>query len=213
MIDTILFDVDSTLIDTEQVTIKSLKMTLKKLKNIEVQDDHELYFILGITGEKAIRKFAKNESDKKILLKDWSQNIELLKSQEKVFPDIIFMLRKLKELGFTTGVVTSKTQYEMNSEFNHFGINSYFDCFVNASDTKRHKPNAEPIRLALKRLNKLPSTAMYVGDSPYDFETAKNSKVAFAWAKWGSRAKEQDFANADISLKKPRDLIDYLTSK
>lgn len=210
MIDTILFDVDSTLIDTASVMIDSLKITLKKLKNITIKDDSELYFILGITGEKAITKFVTNDAEKVILLNDWAKNVTTLKYKEKVFPGIKNLLADLKKLGYTTGVVTSKNQYEMDSEFNRFHLNTYFDCIINASDTKKHKPDAEPINFALKKLNKPSNSTVYVGDSPYDLETAINSDVNFAWAKWGSKAEEKLFNQAQMILYKPTDLFKYL---
>lgn len=210
MIETILFDVDGTLIDTTDVMINSLKMTLKEIKSIVISDNRELNFILGITGEKAIEKFASSDDEKKILLNNWAKNIEALSYQESVFSGIKEMLKKLKTYGYTTGIVTSKNQHEMESEFNRFKLNSYFDCIVNSSDTKMHKPNAAPINLALNILNKPKSTALYVGDSPYDLKTARNSGIKFAWAQWGSVAVISDFKDADIFLAKPSSLMEFL---
>ena len=210
MIDTILFDVDSTLIDTASVMIDSLKITLRKLKNITIKDDSDLYFVLGITGDKAITRFASNDTEKVILLNDWAKNIDALKDKENIFPGVRNLLINLKDQGYTTGVVTSKNQHEMDSEFNRFDLNNYFDCIVNASDTKKHKPDAEPINFDLKKLNKTNNSTIYVGDSPYDLETAINSKVTFAWAKWGSKAEERLFNKANLVLNKPSDLFKYL---
>lgn len=130
--------------------------------------------------------------------------------QESIFSGIKEMLKKLKTFGYTTGIVTSKNQHEMESEFNRFKLNSYFDCIVNSSDTKMHKPNAAPINLALNILNKPKSTALYVGDSPYDLKTARNSGIKFAWAQWGSVAVISDFKDADIFLAKPSSLMEFL---
>lgn len=213
MIDTVLFDVDSTLIDTAIVMIDSLKITLRKYKNIIIKDDSDLYFILGITGEKAITRFTSDDTEKSILLNDWAKNIDALKYKESVFPGIRNLLKDLKRLGYTTGIVTSKNQHEMDSEFNRFDLKPYFDCIINSSDTKKHKPEPEPINFALKKLNKTSSSAIYVGDSPYDLQTAANSGVSFAWAKWGSNAEEQIFNQTKIILNKPDDLLKYLENQ
>ena len=52
-------------------------------------------------------------------------------------------------------------------------LERYFETVVTGDDTERHKPDPEPLLLALERLGASPSAAAYVGDSPFDIRAAK----------------------------------------
>ena len=64
-------------------------------------------------------------------------------------------------------------------------LERYFDVVVGADDTERHKPDPEPILLALERLGAAPEDAAYVGDSPFDIRAAKAAGVAAIGVTWG----------------------------
>ena len=53
-----------------------------------------------------------------------------------------------------------------------------FEVIVTAEETERHKPDPDPILLALERLRVGPDAAIYVGDSPYDILAARAAGVA-----------------------------------
>lgn len=209
MIDTILFDVDGTMIDTEYIMIHSLQQTLRQLKGLEVSA-HELEFILGIPGQKAVEQYVDHKINEEMMLNEWDKNIQLLQHHARLFDGIKELLIELKHQHYFLGIVTSKTQQEMENEFDHFNLNDFFDCVITASDTVNHKPHPEPIETAIKRLDKSPKNVIYVGDSIYDMECAKQSEVAFALAEWGAKTNKK-FSEADISLEKPSDLISYLS--
>lgn len=209
MIDTVLFDVDGTMMDTEYIMTHSLQQTLKELKGLDLPA-HELEFILGIPGQKAVEQYADYRINEEVLLKEWDKNIQLLQHHARLFDGIKELLVELKHKNYLLGIVTSKTHQEMKNEFDHFNLNSFFDCVITASDTVNHKPHPEPIETAIEKLKKSPENVIYVGDSIYDMECAKQSKVAFALAEWGAKANNQ-FSEADTSLEKPSDLISYLS--
>ena len=118
-------------------------------------------------------------------------------------------LTKLKENETQIGIVTSKTNEEMENEFEHFGLSKLFDISVTASDTTKHKPNPEPILYALNKLGSLPEESIYIGDSIYDMHSSQSAGAKFALAKWG--AKENPlFSSADISLETPLEILQHL---
>ncbi|MBU5361705.1 HAD family hydrolase [Enterococcus raffinosus] len=208
MIKTVIFDVDGTIIDTEFVMIKSLQKTLKDEKNLEVPEEN-LEYILGIPGKKAIKRYSSSEAEVDMLHSSWAENVKRYIQHATVFPQIKESLIKLKEKGIQLGVVTSKTNEEMETEFTQFGLNEYFDVLVTASDTKKHKPNPEPILYALQELKCSPEEAIYIGDSIYDMHSSQKAGAQFALAKWG--AKENPlFSSADIFLEYPLEILHYL---
>lgn len=201
---TILFDVDGTLIDTEKTIIKSFQKTLSDTYGITPKAE-ELFYVLGIPGTKAVERYVHSEAESQKLLADWTENDHAMFHYSKVFNDIEQALEQLQKQNIRLGIVTSRTDAEMQVVTDNFDIGKYFDIFITASKTKLHKPNPDPILKAMEILNLSPQETMYVGDSIYDFQCAKNAGIEFGLAGWGAK-ENPEFAKVDYHLKTPLDL-------
>lgn len=100
-------------------------------------------------------------------------------------------------------IVMSKTKQKLIEEFEPFGLSSYFEHTICASDTGKHKPHPEPLLACLKRLDVPCHEAIYIGDS---IQCAKSAGVKFALASWGSKTKDA-FKDADYILEEPKDIL------
>jgi pyrophosphatase PpaX len=63
---------------------------------------------------------------------------------------------------------------------------------VGFEDTSSHKPDPEPVLLAIEQLGGTPDEAVYVGDSPFDIRAAKAAgmfAVAVTWGRIHDRAR------------------------
>src|SRR6478609_203042 len=69
--------------------------------------------------------------------------------------------------------------------FARLPIAHYFDTVVGGDETKRHKPDPEPLLLGLARLDASADQAAYVGDSPYDMQAAKAAGLHAVGVTWG----------------------------
>lgn len=205
MTKTILFDVDGTLVDTEKTIIKSWQKTLKDTLNIEPKAE-ELFYVLGIPGTKAVQKYSNSPQQSKELLELWEQNDHQMFHYSKLFAGIEHMLQQLTAKEIQLGVVTSRTNQEMQIVLDKFDLEKYFSTFITASKTKLHKPNPEPILKAIETLRIDPAETLYIGDSIYDFQCARNAKVEFALASWGAKD-NPEFSKVDYLLKQPTDLV------
>lgn len=205
MTKTILFDIDGTLINTEKTIIKSWQKTLKDTLNIEPAVE-ELYYVLGIPGTAAVKKYAKNSQQEKELLALWEKNDHQMFHYTELFDGIEAMLQQLTQKGIKLGVVTSRTDAELKFAFQNFDIANYFDTFITASKTKLHKPNPEPILKAIETMKLDPNETIYIGDSIYDFQCARNAEVEFALAGWGAK-ENPEFSKVDYLLNEPTDLV------
>lgn len=203
---TILFDVDGTLIDTEKTIIKSWQKTLKQTFNIEPAAE-DLFYILGIPGTKAVERYATSPEQSQELIDLWEKNDHQMFHYAKLFDGIENMLRGLKQNQVQLGIVTSRTNQELKIVFDHFPIKKYFDTAVTASQTELHKPNPEPILKAIDTLKIDPKNTLYIGDSIYDFQCARNAQVEFALASWGAK-ENSEFNKVDYLLKQPNDLVE-----
>ena len=59
------------------------------------------------------------------------------------------------------------------------GLSEYFDIVVSSMDVKNPKPHPESLWKILQFFAIDPQQAVYIGDSPVDFETAKAASVPF----------------------------------
>lgn len=205
MIRTILFDIDGTLIDTEEANIKSLQKTLVEKKGLD-KTPAELEFTLGIPGLAALKKFSDLPVERQALLDTWNDNFQEFFDTAHIFAGIQPVLQHLAETPIQLGVVTSQLDTELARQFTPFGLNHYFDMIVTASQTKKHKPDPDPVLHALRVLDAQAGSTLYIGDAPYDMQSAHTAKTQFGLAKWGARDL-QAFAQAEYLFDTPDDIV------
>lgn len=200
----IIFDVDGTLIDTEYAILHSLQDTLKTITGKEPAID-TLTFVLGITGEDALKEMGMENISEIIEL--WIKNTGKYNNTVSLFEGIKETLNALSQTGCKLGIATSKPRGEFEEEFCYFGIRQYFGTTICADDTKEHKPTPAPLVKYMELEKTAPDHLLYIGDSKYDRECAKNAGVDFALAGWGCHDTE---IQADYYLSDPRDLISLI---
>lgn len=75
------------------------------------------------------------------------------------------------------GLVTSGDRDRVIRQLREFRLTRLFTARVCSGDTLRKKPHPEPLRLALRKMQLLPSACIYVGDAPQDIEMARRAGV------------------------------------
>ncbi|OPH57860.1 HAD family hydrolase [Paenibacillus ferrarius] len=205
MYNTIIFDVDGTLIDTEKAVLGSLQKMLKADYNRDIELD-SLTFVLGIPGAISLPKLGihdiRRANDRwNYFMKDFSSSIE-------VFSGIIELLNTLDQRNTIQGIVTSKTAEELTNDFVPFGLMNYLKYIVCADDTEKHKPNPEPLMKFLEISGAEPTKSIYIGDTIYDYECARDAGIDFGLALWGCKNHEK--INAKYKFENPQDLIKLL---
>jgi HAD superfamily hydrolase (TIGR01549 family) len=206
MFSTILFDIDGTIIDTESVIVSSLQEALSQITGREYAHN-DLRFILGIPSAEALARLdlpADQTAQVKAL---WPKILATKQRQVTVFATMRRTLAHLQHRGVQLGIITSKSDSELENEFTWFGLNEYFDVIITAQDGVASKPAPDPINLAVKELHADKSTTMYLGDSYYDMQSAKAAGVSFGLATWGAFDLSR-FKDADYMLTRPEGLLD-----
>jgi pyrophosphatase PpaX len=95
-------------------------------------------------------------------------------------------------------IVTSKTNVLALRGLVLTGLDRYFETVVGMDSCERHKPDPEPVRIALDRLSRSPEGAWFVGDSIHDMESGNAAGVATVGALWGP------FTAEDLAPSRPR---------
>lgn len=198
MYSTFIFDLDGTIIDSENIGLHALQATLKK-QGIDKKID-ELRFSLGIPGLSTLEIL--KIADISTTLKSWIEKQRPLMRNVPIFEGMIEVIAQLPK----AGIVTSQNAEEMNDSFYLLNIDHHFRSIVCASDTKRHKPNPDPLELGLRLLGCTAKEAIYIGDSKYDMECAKSAGVDFGLALWGAKT-TFGFESAKYIFKTPYDIL------
>ncbi len=200
----IVFDVDGTILDTEEAVLKSFQTTLEE-EGIKKETD-ELNFCLGITGMKALELLGIPEKER--VLARWVCHLQEMSGFVRLFDGMVPLFKKLKEMGYSLGIVTSRIAEEYQNDFARFGILEYFDIAVCAEDTVRHKPDGEPLECYMKRAKAEKSEVLYIGDSKYDMECAKAAGADCALALWGANSVKH--IHADYYFQSPASVLPAL---
>lgn len=134
----------------------------------------------------------------------------------KLFPGVKELLSDLKQERYMLGLVTSRLASTTYEGMEKYGIQSYFDCIITADDTKKHKPDPEPLNIALERLDAGPKEALFVGDSMFDINCARNAGVKSVLVGWALAVTDEEKSGPqgpDFIIQRTDDLWDLLSGK
>jgi len=211
-INTVLFDFDGTIMDTNNLILESWQHTFRTVEGKEraAEDILETFGEpLNITMGKLLPQVAVEEGVKIYRSYHHDRFTELI----EVFPGIPELLAELKQRGYKTGVVTSRLRNTTELGLKTYDMEQYFDTVVTCDDTDKHKPDPEPVNIALERLGAKPEEAIMVGDSMFDILCAKNAGVTSAMVGWALAISDEDKTGEnqpDYILEKAEDLLTIL---
>ncbi len=211
-ITTILFDFDGTIMNTNDVVIKSWQHTFHTVEGRE----RPVETIVRTFGEPLYATMARVlpqipteegiEIYRRFLKRHYSEMIY-------PFPGVEDLIRKLKEREYKIGLVTSRVGETTVQGLSQFGLEQYMDCLVTCEDTNKHKPDPEPVQIALNKLSAVPSEAVMVGDSMYDIRCARNAGVRSVLVSWQMAVTEEEIKGPegpDFLIEKAEDLLSIL---
>jgi phosphoglycolate phosphatase len=106
------------------------------------------------------------------------------------YPGTVELLRRLKEEGVATGVVSNKPHSAVVPLIEHFfpGLPS---CSMGQQEGLRRKPAPDMVNAALEQLGRGKERTLYVGDSEVDVKTAQNAGLPCLCVGWGFRDRQQ----------------------
>ncbi|ASS76552.1 pyrophosphatase PpaX [Tumebacillus algifaecis] len=181
----VLFDLDGTLLDTNELILRSFEHALET----HVPGQYTREHVLPHMGEALIdqmERFVPGRSQE--LVATYRKfNIEHHDALVTEFPQVNEVLEKLHQAGIKMAIVTSKMRLTAQMGWELVGIGRYFDAFVTADDTEKHKPHPDPLLMAMRLLGADPEQTLMVGDSPYDILGGQAAGVKTAAVAWSLR--------------------------
>jgi len=187
---TVLFDLDGTLIDSIELILNSARYAFTKLGR-ECPSDDEWSSAICIPLFTMFGRYARDEADCLALIAAYRE-YQMANHDRLVrcYDEVVDTVRELKDRGHELAIVPSKSEALAIRGLAHVGLARYMDTIVGCDSSTRHKPDPEPVRIALHRLGCSPENAVFVGDSVHDIIAGNAAGVRTVAALWGAFKRE-----------------------
>jgi len=203
---TILFDLDGTLIDSIELILTSARYAFEKLER-DAPSDSEWLAGIGIPLFTMFGRYARDEEDVGVLIAAYRE-YQLANHDRltRCYDNVVDTVKALNERGHEIGIVTSKSEALAMRGLAHVRLARYVDTIVGCDGSTRHKPDPEPVQIALTRLDCPPRDAIFVGDSVHDIIAGNAAGVRTAAATWGA------FKRSDLESARPNLYLDDVSA-
>ena len=187
----VLFDLDGTLIDSVELIINSALYAFEKCGHPPPAAE-EWLADLGLPLRTMFGRFISDESALEQLVAGYRE-YQLANHDRLVRPydEVAATLTALHDRGHGLAVVTSKAEPLAQRGLAHVGLDGFFDVIVGLESCTRHKPDPEPVHVALDRLGAQAKDAAFIGDSPHDIAAGRAAGVTTIAALWGPFSRAQ----------------------
>ena len=202
----IIYDIDGTILNTLNMNMYPLMKTIKEETGEDWSFEQVLKFA-SYPGMKVMEEL--NIQDKENTYARWVKYVNEYEEGATLYDGFIEVFKKFQEQGVIQAIVTSKKEKQYQLDFVSKGLDQYMKVAILEGDTKKHKPDPEPLLECVKRLGIDVSQTIYIGDALSDYQASINAKMDFALAKWGC-VNDQGIDHPDYVFEKPTDLLHLL---
>ncbi len=192
----VLFDLDGTLLDSLELILRSTRYAFEKLGRTPPSDQEWLAGV-GIPLFTMLRRYASDDDDCLALITAYREyQVANHDRLTRCYDEVVETVRALRERGHPLAIVTSKSEALALRGLALVGLATSMDTIVGCNGSTRHKPDPQPVRIALHRLDVAPHQAIFVGDSVHDVIAGNAAGVATAAALWGAFSRDDLAAGA-----------------
>jgi pyrophosphatase PpaX len=202
-----LFDLDGTVVDSGEIILASLRHATRTVLAREIPAEELLSVVGGPRFEQVMHELDPMRAEE--LLRVYREHNEPLHAELRCCRGMEDALVRLQAEGRRLGLVTAKRRRMVQLAFRAVRLREVFDVVVCGEDTERHKPDPEPIQLALRRLGARADEAAYVGDSPFDIAAARAAGVYAVAVGWGGMHPDERLRaeQPDAFVRTPAELL------
>jgi phosphoglycolate phosphatase len=189
--DTYIFDLDGTLLATLQDLADSVNHALRSYCMPEhTVEEVRMYVGNGVKKlmERAVPGGLKNPDFDEVYAAFRKHYMLHSLDTTKPYDGVTEMLTQLKGRGKRIAVVSNKF-YAATQELCHHFFGDLVEVAIGEREDIRKKPAPDTVIAALRQLGATQSSAVYIGDSDVDVDTAKNCGIPCISVLWGFRDK------------------------
>ena len=192
-IDTVVFDMDGTVLNTLQDLTVSVNFVLQKVGfPPRTEEEYRRFFGSGIAyALKCAVPEGTPDSviDGMIPLFKEHYDRHCLDSTGP-YDGVLPLMKRLRDSGYRLAIVSNKIDSAVK-ELNRRFFSEYVEVAIGEGEGVKRKPAPDTVFRALKELGKTKESAVYVGDSEVDYQTAVNAGIPCVSVLWGFR--DRDF--------------------
>lgn len=196
MLRAVLLDWDGTLIDAKDAIVASYRTATRDVLGTPFPSTEEEWN--RVSAMRAQESFGGMVDDPKIVERliaaYHDAYLDCSRELARPYPGVRQTLATIAEIGFRTGVVTSKGRDRVDADAERFGLASFVEAYVTGDASAERKPHPGPIIEGLDRMGLCPDEVMYVGDGPHDVVAGHGAGVKTVAAVYGMHPEDECLA-------------------
>ncbi len=210
-----IFDFDGTLVDTFTDAGIYYNKALEKY-GFPIHELEEYKYLMGGSLEEVVTRILPEEERTRENIENvkneyWSTYPNSKKEKTLPYEGIIDLLTKLQQNNIKLAINTNKKQYMVEKLCEELFPNITFSVIAGNSNEYPPKPDPAGIEMILRKCNCKKEECVYIGDSKYDFETAKNANTDAILVTWGAYKKEYETIDVvTFVANKPYEIAEYV---
>lgn len=186
----VVFDLDGTLVDS-RATIVSTMQAAFRARGRPAPEEADICAIIGLNLEAAVAALLPSDVDQADIIdlsvcyrQEFIRHRKSEAFQERLFPGIRSLLEDLDRPETFLGIATAKSRRALQVTLDHHDIARFFATLRTADDGPS-KPHPAILLKALDDVGVFPEEAVFVGDTTFDMETARNAGTRALGVTWG----------------------------
>lgn len=187
-----IFDLDGTVLDTLQDLADSLNYALAR-QNMPLRTlDEVRSFVgngMGLLIQRGVPAGTAPELQAEVLRCFHAYYKEHCADTTRPYDGILELLHTLRQQGILTAVASNKADYGVQELCSRY-FPGCFHLTVGEREGVRKKPSPDAVLEILRTLDIPRESAVYIGDSDVDIDTAKNAGIDCISVDWGFRSRE-----------------------
>ncbi len=138
----------------------------------------------------------------------------------QLFDGCYELLSELKARGYKLAIVTSRMRMTTSAYLDRFDITKFFDVIIDHDSTSAHKPDPEPLLVAISAMSKAVgkeinlSECIMLGDTRFDMLCCKNAGIDSVLVGWSHAVDEEQLKELGAlpvyRIAKPMDLLEVV---
>ncbi len=187
----VLFDLDGTLIDSIGLIVAAMHHAFEGFTGT-IPDDATWMAGIGTPLWKMLAVYARSPEELDVLRERY-RAYQFIHHDNviKEYPGTTAMVESLHARGIVMGIVTSKGDVLAQRGLDLTGLSKFIPVIVGADSVEKHKPEPEPVLLAMAKLGVTAEESVMVGDSPHDISSGNAAGVRTIGVLWGPFSREQ----------------------
>ena len=198
----IIFDFDLTLADPTKGTIECVNFALERL-GLPHADDEQIKRTIGLSLEDTFLRLTEQtkSQDVSLFISSFVERADQVMAElTLVFDSVPATTRRLSEMGFELGIVSTKFRYRIEEILAREGLLDRFRVIIGGEDVSEHKPHPSGLIAAMSRMQMDTDDVRYVGDSTVDALAAERAKVPFIAVLSGTTSETKFNETAKIAV-------------